>query len=447
MREFVAVAAYAALFLLYIFIFRGTVFEVSPRRGRYGGLFVLRESFLLILLGALLLEVYGLDDFKMVYVTEYSVHETTFFVFFAVAMLFCSMSLFSKTIFRSYLTWKASIPWVDEAQNDHSAYFVRAVALVLVTLVGYGLSRGMSHAFFEAIFSGESLIRVRLANRYESSVPSHVIAYLRYSFLLLAILSGLLGARGLHPLERYAYLGLSIYAATLLGDKAPLAQVLLLYFIGMVIANRYSAAKVFLASGFFVLFLLSVIYFSITVQYPDMTSDEFMLYLSARLGVGQIQGVYEQFALQLRDWKYILIEVPFSGFFSEPPDFSKDLMLATLGYYSHANDVGVMNSFFIGEALAIGGYPLAVISPVLIGLNFCLICAVVVVVIVRFFRVSPELAKTIAPLFTSGILMFTGDLNGLLMLKKLFVVLIYFALVYCVFEFLRSLWFGFLARR
>jgi len=257
---------------------------------------------------------------------------------------------------------------------------------------------------------------------------------MRYAFLLLALLLGLFGKEYLSRVERFLYIFLVLYAATLFGAKAPLIQVLMFYFIGTVSSGGYSGFRVAATFSVFVVFIFGVIFFIAKVQYPDLDAEGFLVFLADRLGVGQIQGVYEQFALRLSDWRYILIEVPFSGFFTDPPDFSKDLMMKTSGFYSHQNDIGVMNSFFIGEAYAIGGYPLVFAAPFAVAFFFCMICAMTVLVLYRYLGVGQDAAKQVAPLFVSSVLMFTGDLNGLLFGKKLFVIAFFLLMIYVVYR-------------
>jgi hypothetical protein len=128
-----------------------------------------------------------------------------------------------------------------------------------------------------------------------------------------------------------------------------------------------------------------------------------------------------------------------SGIFGDGKGFSKDLMMATFGYYAHENDIGVMNSFFIGEALAIGGWFLVFVSPLIVAFNFCFISSIIVWIFVIKFDLGVRNAKLIAPLFASSILMFTGDFNGLLFGKKVFVVIAFMFALYFVQQLLNSL--------
>lgn len=439
MREPLMMMLYASFFPLYYFLLRGTVFQVSIRRNFYGGVLMIREVFLLILLGVVVFELYGVYPFKTVYVTEFSLRDTGPIVFFCVGLLLASVSLFSKTVFRTYLT----ISFPGQADSTISGVegrqLIRATSLILLLVIGLGHYSGMNHAFISALTSGDTLIFVRLANKYESSAPPHVVTYMRYAFLLQAILLGVYGSASLNRVEKFFHALLVVYAASLPGDKAPVLQVLLFFVIGHVYSHQYAPNRVAIIFGFSAVIMAGLIYGLALVQYPDMTADDFMIFLADRLGIGQIQGVYEQFALQIQDWRYVFTEIPLSGIFGDGKGFSKDLMMATFGYYAHENDIGVMNSFFIGEALAIGGWFLVFVSPLIVAFNFCFISSIIVWIFVIKFDLGVRNAKLIAPLFASSILMFTGDFNGLLFGKKVFVVIAFMFALYFVQQLLNSL--------
>ncbi|GER12848.1 hypothetical protein VHAB30_40310 [Variovorax boronicumulans] len=192
--------------------------------------------------------------------------------------------------------------------------------------------------------------------------------------------------------------------------------------------------KVLLAAPFLVLGPLLLIYFVTKIQFPTLDEVEIVLYLVERLGVGQIQGAYEQFSLRLHDFSYIINEIPFSGMIFNRESFSKDLMMLTGGYGMYLQDIGVMNSFFIGEALAIGGEGLIYISPFLVAFNYCLIAYIAIFFFARIFRVGISNSKKCTSLLIPTLAVFTGDFGGLLVFKKLIAIVGFLMVVFFVYR-------------
>jgi len=75
----------------------------------------------------------------------------------------------------------------------------------------------------------------------------------------------------------------------------------------------------------------------------------------------------------------------------------------------------------------------------IVAFNFCFISSIIVWIFVIKFDLGVRNAKLIAPLFASSILMFTGDFNGLLFGKKVFVVIAFMFALYFVQQLLNSL--------
>lgn len=422
---------YIAFMFIFIFSMRGTVFEVSLIRNRLGGVLIFRELFFLVLLGAVFFSVMGVSRFNVVHVREEDVHKIGAVVFCAVFLLFASIAAFSKTIFWKYLSFNK----MDETSlsiDRKTKLLLYSVFIVIVLLVVTSHLTGTSHAFIKSIIAGESLLSVRLANRYSSYTPSHINVYLSYACSLGAILIGCFGRRMFSTSAIYVFLLLILYAASMGGGKAPVVQTFVLYFLGHVMQRRYSALSLLVVSLVMLVATLGVVYITVRVQYPGLDFLGFSVYLMDRLGVGQIQGVYEQFSLGLRDFSYIFIEIPFSGYFVEPKMFSKDLMMNTFAIGRNYDETGVMNSLFIGEAYAIGGYVFALMSPIFVAFNYCAVCCMAVYIFQTKFGFCASDAKRIAPVFSSSILMFTGDFNGMLMGKRLIFVASFFVFLYLV---------------
>lgn len=424
------------LILAVIFLFarglKGTIFEVSLEKGRYGGILIARELFFLVLLGCFIFEVYGLKglNIETYYITQPSLEYTTPIIIFCVGLLIVSIAFFSKTVFKKQLTVGNYKIYGGVKHNLNSMHFMHVVIAFIFLLVLLVHATGSSHAFIKSIIYGENLLGVRLSNRYEANTPPVLVSYLRISVQLAVVLLGLYGQK-LNIIRYYIYFSLIIYSATIFGDKAPIFQIFILYLLARLHRIKIKKSTIILFLPILLMLLISSIYLIVKVQFPEMNTEEFFVYLIARLGVGQIQGVYEQFSLRLNDFSYILKELPFSGIFFELKSFGKDLAVSTFGYYLNVDEFGFMNSFFIGEALAIGGEILVFLSPILVAFSFCLICYLTVVMLNRWIVLSMRDAQIITALFVSSSSVFTGDLGGLLFGKgAISYVLLYFILYF-----------------
>lgn len=419
------------LLIFFFWALRGSIFEISFKRRHLGGVFIFRELFLLISAGVLIFEAYGYEEFVTFYITWESLEQTSVVILLCLGTLLVTISFICKIVFKRSLTWDYfGIPAVSGGRSGAALLHACGGLLLLFVIIAH--AAGMKHAFLQSILAGTDLMRLRLENKTEVNAPPHIIAYVRYLFQFTALLLGIYGSE-IPRYRRFLILVLVLYAASLPGDKSPVVQVIFLYFVGGFRSSRLSTVAILRRAVGLFLVILTVIYVATYVQYPEMNFGEFVRFLFERLGIGQIQGVYEQFALRLQDRSYIFSEIPFSGIFGETTAFSKDLMAATYGYYLDRSDFGVMNSFFIGEAFAIGGWPLVWLSPIMVGINFCLIVYVMVRALNSYFELPIEEAKGIAALFISSTVTFTGDLGGLLLGKRLIVIMILLLFIYPIY--------------
>lgn len=437
MRIFLLLSFILLIAVLFLRGLKGTIFEISIKKGVYGGFPAGRELFLLVLLGCLLFEIFGFNEFKTTYVTERSMQEATHVIMICIALLIASISFFSKTIFRNKLIIGKRRITDNGNYNANSLSLLHATVALLLIFVLVGHATGITHAFLKSIISDEGLLQLRLANRFEASGPQHISAYTRYLVQLSGILLGLYGNK-INRTFLFIYSALVIYAATIPGDKAPLIQVFILYYLSKLSNSKHSALSLASISLLFIMFI-SLATFTVTkVQFPEMNFEDFTFFIFERLGAGQIRGVYEQFYLRLSDFSYIYNEIPFSGLMFKGKSYSSDIMIAASGYTLDITEIGVMNSFFIGEALAIGGEFLAFLSPIIVAFNFCFICYLTVRMLNELFRISIDDSKVITALYISTIVPFTGDLSGLLFGKKAFFVLFLFIVIYIIYYILKK---------
>jgi hypothetical protein len=114
---------------------------------------------------------------------------------------------------------------------------------------------------------------------------------------------------------------------------------------------------------------ISILYVVVSFQIPNLNFVNFWIYLYNRLGIGQMEGVYETFSLdEIPEGRYYLHMIPFASLFTHYTNFQKILMMVTEGY-DYAS-MGVKNSLFIAEAYAIGGWGLTLISPIIVGITY-----------------------------------------------------------------------------
>jgi hypothetical protein len=222
------------------------------------------------------------------------------------------------------------------------------------------------------------------------------------------------------------------------GQKAPIVYALLLLVVGVLSnSSALSLGRVikFGVGGFVI--LMGVLYAIATVQFPELDVVGFGAFLLNRLAVGQVHGVYEQFALLLQDSRYIWHAVPFANILLDYPVFNKDLMMHTYGMGRAAEDIGVMNSLFLGEAYAIGGYPLVFASPIIVALNYCILSVTLIVVLEGTRTLSPLDARRTVALLVPGIAFFTGDIAGLLMFKLNIMAIVFLLTIVAVSSLLR----------
>lgn len=426
-------SAYAIVAVAYAISMRGTLFAISPTKGFLGGIWIVRELFLLVLLGTVIFGISGTSNFNVVYLKDHMIPEISATIFFSVSLLIISIGFFSKTIFSARLRISFNMPATQsEAKSFENKKLIRSTATVLAISIAAAHIGGTVHAFYEAVFSGQDLLTTRLANRYESDTPTHVVAFINYSSVLLSLLLGLWGRKSIGKFEFFIYVLAAIYSTTLFGNKAFVVNAILLYVMGSLAHKRFTSKSIAATLTITSLVVMWVSYQLVKIQNPDLTSEYYLKYLIDRLGVGQIQGVYEQLSLKIRDFDYIYAEIPFSGFFLEPKSFSKDLMLSTWSHNLHSNDTGVMNSFFIGESYAIGGFYMIFASCIAVAFNFCLISYIHVYALTKHFKIQPSDVKIVVPLYISSILTFTGDLGGLLFGKRVFILALFLMSLYAI---------------
>jgi hypothetical protein len=360
-------------------VLKDTLLDITyPRENPWG--FLWYFSLIIVLVPLILVSYLGIDRIEVFYIAhaglEFPVATITIV---SLIVYILSLGLFLR-LFGLCFQCRNSPPHYKFSYGKLERVCFSLSLLGLLLLGGFSLL-GYRHAFVTSLIEGTPLLNIRLANKYSSQVPSQVAALVPLTGYLLAIFSGYIGRYRLAKSAACLAIALLILAAP--GDKAPLVYGVLLWTFAQraLMPRRFLSLK-FLGWLMFVLIVsLALIYPIYSLQVSQKSSfEEFGVYLVNRLGIGQMAGMYETFALAEQghrfssDFSWHL--VPFAKFFVNYVDYQKYLMMVTEGY--GFAEMGVKNSYFAAEAYAIGGWGLVALSPVIVGFTsslglYCLI--------------------------------------------------------------------------
>lgn len=442
MRLLLLFLAFVGVTILFLLVLKNTIFEFSIRKKRFAGALIARELLILMLLGTILLEITDASRFQTFYATDQSIKETTPIIFYAVAMLLVSIGFFSRTIFRKYLLFDSRDGVANSKFNQNSTSLLDATAFFLCLMLALASIMGAKHAFLSSILGDVGLLEARLKNAYENSGPDFVMGYARIATILLSVLLGFFGSK-ISPIRRYFYLLLMVFSATFPGDKSPLVNSVFLFYISFLTVKNHDTKKIVVVTSVAFTIFAALVFGLTKIQFPEKNLEDLIIYLIERVGIGQIFGVHEQFALKLQDFSYIFNEIPFSGIFGYNRSMAKDLMMLTGGYGMRPEDIGVMNSLFIGEAFAIGGPLLLYTSPIIVAFNYTLLTYLTVRILINGFNISKWHSKRVAAIFVAAAAVFSGDLGGLLIFKKIIALMIFWFLVFLSYKSLKILRYSF----
>ena len=401
----------------YVLGLRNTVFQFSFAGGKYSGFGYIKEIYFSILMGVFFVRYRGVEKLNFVMTDEGSTFYTSITIVNTVIIFIIALSIFSKKLFRSELRVINNGRKYTDAKELKSITISIDVCIALLLILNSALLiSGQRHVFLYSIFSGYDLLELRLYESNANNVIPQVVTYTRYTVVLASIFFGLGMRLKLVGLRKGVVLcALIIFSATYFGDKSPLISCLLVSFFSWRHGTAMKISDLF-RYGALIIVMLALIYTQFDLQNINQDFDEYLL---QRLGAGQIQGVYEQFALEISSSNYLINEVPISGRFFDAPSYSKDLMMNTFGYYLNESDVGVMNSYFIGEAYAVGGYLFVYTSPILAAFNISIGAYLLTYFFRRYSNLPLDTAQLISGIFVTSIMLLTVDLGGLIFAKKI----------------------------
>lgn len=415
--------------VFYYFMLKGTIFGLSFRNNTFGGFLLAREIFLLIILGVVLFNVLGVDATNRVFfMNEESIRLTEFYIFYALFVFVFFIGLLSKTFFKKYLVVRRNNFYDNSSFGVQKLLSSSFVSLVFLSCFFYIL--GMKHAFLSSFFMGGELMSYRLYNAYGTSVPNVLKSLYGFLVVVYAVSIGI-SSSYLKIKSIIFYIFFLFLFASFLGAKAPVVSSLILFFLAYVSVSDFSLKQKIKFSIISFCFVLIVLFLVVKAQFGSVDIYRFINIIYLRLGTGQIQGAYEQFALKLRDFEYIWHALPLSEMLTNVPRFNKELMMNTYGADLNSySDTGVMNSFFIGEAFAIGGIALVLASPVIVAFNYILIYFVSFKLFSKYFNMSVSKSRLYIQLIIPSYVVLTGDFTGFLFGKLIIMVFSFFTFIF-----------------
>ncbi len=355
------------------------------------------------------------------YVTNDNAVTTTYFVWYALAVFIIVFALLSKH--KYYLRPKITLSKHD-IRTLTLLLGISILCLFIVVSIFY--SFGMRNALIGSVITHENIVEIRLANRY-SGIPTVIISYFIFLLHFSAILFGA-SIRSLSKVKKFFYFFALLFFMSWLGDKALYLYIFVeifishIYFISISTINEHKASRTLSKSSIklIIISIFSIVAFLIVAQLQIGFTNTHQLvgYLMGRGVLGQIAGVYEEFGLGLHDIGYALTNLPFLSFLFNHDYFNKDLMMATWGVgLASSEDTGVMNSMFIGEAFAIGGYGLVLMSPIIVAVSLFWSHSLLYWIMRKFININRNLMKSITVFIVASTFSLAGDFGPYMFMK------------------------------
>jgi len=398
---------------------RGTIFDISnPQQNAWPLLWY--YEILLVLVPLVLVSIFGINNIDILFKAKPGTEsQVAIFVIITLIIYILSLAIFLRLFqLRARKNKGEKNSYIPQENLIYALAIIALIMLIVFYFLGY------KHAFLTSILTKESLLSVRLANKYDSLVPSQAQSILRLIGYLLSALSGYLGKVNLK--KSILFLILSIFILSTPGDKAPLVWGLLIWLLalGKLLPHSLFSLKTvfFLISIICIVFI--TLYFVVSMQIPSLTLEKYFSYLINRLGIGQMAGVYETVGLAKMgatpQGNFYWHMIPGASFFVDYIDFQKILMMVTEGY-EHA-EMGVKNTYFIAEAYAIGGIPFVFLSPIMVGFSTVLGLILLIDILRKF--VGRELAPYLGLMLYFKTQSITGGFSHFPLLKGIILIII-----------------------
>ncbi|MEG0107645.1 MAG: hypothetical protein RR705_02175 [Lachnospiraceae bacterium] len=427
-----------AFLISIIFIFIFAIFYLITKDGYlkfnlYSGnvwpILIYREFFM-VFSALLLVSIYGVDVFdqSIFYAKAEDLFRISIYSIYAIFSFSITVGIFSKYI-KFPVVNADSAHMVVERQIRHfanSAVFSAGI-LLLISFVFLNYQ----HAFLSAIFTDERLLDIRLRNSYESLLPSQLGQIVNIAWWIIAIYTGFLIHKRKFSQGAF-YGGVAVFFASAPGDKAPLIICFMIVGLSFSSFRGINIAGKFLIKilCFYFPFLYILVYFVVSIQTPDMSFQNFNIYLLNRLGVGQMSGVFETFSMEKLDGQFYWQMLPGASIFADYIPYDKALMLATEDY--GLTEMGVKNSLFISEAYGIGGILLVFLSPFIVGASYSIGLLLLSLFLKLFFNNSVSMVFTLPLYILSSAL--TGGFSSFPLFKGLILEMVCLVIIWCFFK-------------
>lgn len=390
------------------------------------------KEMILIVTPVLLLIFFEISDFNSFFVTKQEdVARISFYISFFLLLLFLFLSFFYRLLI-SNLKISLFPECFSQGERKHYLFAFSFILSGLFILIFSILFLGYKHAFFYSIFMGEPLLKVRMENVHQSHLPTQISFLITMSWWVGGIFSGFL----LYKKSKLFFIvfSLCVGLATAAGDKGPIIQYIMLFIMSYLFFYRpkLNFLKLFFMSFIYGGILFFIIYQVVSVQIPDLTLENFLIYLIERLGIGQMAGAYETLSSEFfveNSWWHM---IPFASFFVDYPIFSKELMLFTENYAY--NKIGVKNSFFIAEAYGMGGDFLMIISPIILAFAYIVKIIIVFTILKLLFGLNIAKIYSMPIIFLSSSL--TGDFSSFVFQKSVILIAMTLFFIYFIKVFL-----------
>lgn len=349
--------------------FRKTALNLDLNKGATYPLLMM-QSLISIIPAYLLIQFYGVEQFSSSFhvATNDVAFSTGLWIVYSLYLFAISLAVALKFCPLPKRVDSSTLPLISHSEKAFAAAALLTGLLLLTVGI---LFLGYQHAFLYSLMTGDLLLRVRLDNVYQSSLPTQISYLFRLCSWILAVHAGRALAERLRA-RSFFFLVAALLLASVRGDKAPLVGILILYLIARMSLKpiKFSPIKLFLYSIMGVSSVLFMLFWIVKIQYPDLSVEDYSIYLANRAGVGQMAGAYESFAVGRLNGSFFWHMIPFASIFVDYPIYDKELMVLVEGV--DRLDIGVKNSLFISEAFGIGGYPLLLISPVVVGVSYAI---------------------------------------------------------------------------
>jgi len=398
---------------------RGTIFDISNLQQNPWPLLWYYEI-LLILVPLVVVSTQGINNIDVLYKAEPGTESQVAIIVILTLIIY----ILTLAIFLRFFQLRARKNKEKTNLYNSEENLIYALCIVAMTMLIVFYFLGYKHAFLTSILKGESLLRVRLSNTYNSKVPSQAQSILRLIGYLISALSGYLGKSNLK--KSILFLILSLLILSTPGDKAPVVWGMLIWLLalGKILPRRLFSLKTVLFLIFIICFVFITLYFVVSIQITNLTLEKYFSYLINRLGVGQMAGVYETVGLAksgaIPQGNFYWHMIPGASFFVDYIDFQKFLMMVTEGV--EYTEMGVKNTYFIAEAYAIGGIPFVFLSPIMVGFS----TALGLILLIDIFRkfVSKELAPYLGLMLYFKTQALTGGFSHFPLLKGIILIII-----------------------